>query len=218
MVTGFDILSHDRRLRLHWLTRIGAFIGDALLVFLTVTFILWYFETTDIMLIGLISSFAFYTSSSVSEAMLGGTVFKLVLGMRVRPLKSERVGARAFVRNINRLLWFVLPPLDFALGMATGGDPRQRLLDRAAGTTVTVESQRVWHEAHLKEIQISDQDDAASETEGTGDSEGEKTKTDDIQTTDKTINTSEDKCHECGGHLMMLADEKLQCSKCGLIQ
>jgi len=28
----------------------------------------------------------------------------------------------------------------------------------------------------------------------------------------------EDKCHDCSGKLILLADEKLQCEKCGLIQ
>ncbi|KYK27885.1 MAG: hypothetical protein AYK23_02020 [Candidatus Proteinoplasmatales archaeon SG8-5] len=217
MVTGFDILTHDKRLRRHWLNRAGAFIADAFLVFIPVTFIFWYLDFTDVMMIGLITSLTFYVSSSVTEALLGATVFKLVFGMRVRPLKSERVGARAFVRNLNRLLWFVLPPIDFAVGMATGGDPRQRLLDRAAGTTVTIESQRDWHEAHLKQVEIpaDEYSDGAPDGE-----EGRIGGTDayEVQTAGQATTTGGDRCDECGGHLMMLADEKLQCRKCGMIQ
>lgn len=224
MVTGFDILTHDKRLRRHWLNRAGAFIGDALLVFIPVTFIFWYLDITDVMLIGLITSFTFYVSSSVTEAILGATVFKLVFGMRVRSLKSEGVGARAFVRNLNRLLWFVLPPIDFTLGLATKGDPRQRLLDRAAGTTVTIESQRDWHEAHLKEVEIpAEKRTEVSGTDATvpvttGDGETEKDDGSNVQPEEQTQETGGDKCHVCGSHVIMLADEKLQCSKCGLIQ
>lgn len=229
MVTGFDILTHDRRLRRHWLRRSGAFIADALMVFIPVTLILWFLEITDIIVIGFITSLVFYFSSAIMEAALGATAGKLILGMRVRSLKSQKVSARAFLRNLNRLLWFVLPPLDFALGMATRGDPRQRIFDRAAGTTVTIESEREWHEAHLDNEPMPTEGEAE---EGTGSAQQEaRTKEGEpavVEAAEDGAGSGEeqppkmsgngDKCHECGGHLRMLADEKLQCTECGLIQ
>lgn len=221
MVTGFDILTHDRRLRRHWLKRAGAFVADAIMVFIPVTVILWLLDITEIFEIGLVTSLAFYGSSAVMEAAAGATAGKLILGMRVRSLRGERVGARAFLRNLSRLLWFVLPPIDFALGMATRGDPRQKLLDRAAGTTVVIESERKWHESFLAGAE------ASAHTRGSeGKAEEDKPDTA-VEDTDEggdvgeppgPTSASEDKCHQCGGHLILLADEKLQCGKCGLIQ
>ena len=39
-------------------------------------------------------------------------------------------------RNISKLFWYILLPLDLLLGFFTYGDPRQRFSDRVFGTTI----------------------------------------------------------------------------------
>lgn len=206
--------------------RSGAFICDAVMVFIPVTLILWYLEITDIVFIGLAVSLVFYLSSSTTEAVLGATAGKFIFGLRARSLRSDSVSARAFLRNVNRLLWFVLPPIDFALGMAMRGDPRQRLLDRAAGTTVVIESERKWHEAHLeKEFRMPPAEESSADdtiapdgVPTSGESASGEGAAKSARSNEPASSSKEEKCHKCGARLIMLADEKLQCEKCGLIQ
>src|SRR3972149_2767915 len=40
------------------------------------------------------------------------------------------------VRNLPKFFWYIFPLLDFLMGMAIEGDPRQRFSDRILGTVV----------------------------------------------------------------------------------
>jgi uncharacterized RDD family membrane protein YckC len=203
MVTGFDILTHDKRLRRHWLFRAAAFISDGIVIFLPLTVILWLIDITDILIIGIASFLVFYLYSALTEATVGATAGKYLLGLRVYTLRSDMKIGRIFLRNVSRLFWFVLPPLDFTLGLATRGDPRQKLMDRLASTTVLIESERKWHEAHLGEFVGSgaeDQPEAAEE----------------VQLPEESSKIEQ--CRTCGGKVIVLADQKYQCQACGLIQ
>jgi hypothetical protein len=203
MVTGFDILSHDKGLRRHWRYRICAFVIDALLTFLPLAAILWLLGIDDIVQVGVITCLAFYISSSIMEAGLGGTAGKLLLGFRLHAegLKTGRV----LVRNLNRLLWFVLPPLDFCLGLATKGDPRQRALDKLAGTKVVHRRDRGFRMPEglpAAPMGEAGPDEEVSESNGAPETEPATT----------------ERCRECGGPLIMLDDQKLQCERCGAMQ
>jgi len=203
MVTGFDLLSHDGRLRRHWQKRAAAFIIDAISIFIPLLIILWFAGVDDIIQIGILSSMLFYIISLTEEATMKGTVGKYAMGLRVKAIRPGIFSMKVVIRNVNRLLWFILPPLDFTLGMATKGDPRQRMLDRLAGTTVIVLAETDWHEGHMRKFEKQDkpsEEDTASEEEPT-----ERSAKDDL-------------CHECSGPLIQLADENYQCRKCGLIQ
>jgi hypothetical protein len=162
---------------------------------------------TDVIMIGLTSSLVFYLFSAFMEVALAATPGKYLFGLRVHPLISENQVGRIFLRNIDRLFWFVLPPIDFALGMTTVGDPRQRLLDRIANTTVVIESERKWHEAHLEEF-----------TEPLTKTEEEQTDTAEEGQAPAPSIINEEKCRACNGRTILLADQKLQCQECGLIQ
>jgi len=203
MVTGFDILTHDRRLRRYWLLRALAFITDALLVFIPATALLWLLDITDVIIIGSIASLSFYLYSAILETAARTTVGKRIFRMKVHQLKSGMWPARIFGSNLNRLLWFVLPPLDFALGITMRGDPRQTLLDVISSTVTLTESEGAWQ--HEKQ------------TENVEDQEPETAKA--LESLSVIVPKGQAaKCRSCGGKLLVLADEKLQCEKCGLIQ
>jgi len=191
MVTGFDILGHDKSLRSHWLYRITAFIADALMIFVPLPIILYISDIEDPFTIGLTLSVGFYIFTSVTETLTGASVGKKLLGLKVHPPEGESLGGRVCLRNLDRLFWFILPPINFALGMAMRGDPRQTALDRLAGTVVVHVGEKEKYERHIEALK-----------------EAEK----------KSASAKPDACQECGGELMLLPDQKLQCGKCGLIQ
>jgi uncharacterized RDD family membrane protein YckC/ribosomal protein S27AE len=194
MVTGFDIWSHDPALRRHWKGRFAAFLADAAITFIPTSVVLFLMGVEDPVLIGLACSVIFYLASSVPETLSGASVGKRLMGFRVHPVSGESLAGKACMRNIPRFFWFALPPIDFALGMATRGDPREKMFDRLAGTRVVHTGETERHENALKAI-AAEADD-------------EKEKNRDAAET----------CHECGGKLMRLPNEKLQCEKCGVIQ
>jgi len=67
----------------------------------------------------------------------GATIGKRVLGLQVQMVDGSKVTfGKAFIRNISKILWFVLL-IDWIIGIATPGpDRRQKYTDRMAGTTV----------------------------------------------------------------------------------
>ncbi len=199
MVSGFDIWGHDAGLRRHWKNRALAFIVDAIISFVPVSIVLYLLEITDILEVGIIVSTIFYLASSIPESLTGSTPGKHIFHLRVHGIDDGAIAGRVYIRNLSRLFWFVLPPLDFTLGMATRGDPRQRMLDRVAGTKVVHREEKEKHAFHMEAL--AKKDEATEE---------------DDEKPEPTI--SEDVCQECGGKLILLADEKLQCEKCGLIQ
>ena len=203
MVSGFDIWGHDANLRKHWKNRALAFIVDAIISFVPVSIVLYLLDITDILEVGIIVSTIFYLSSSIPESLTGSTPGKHIFHLRVHAINDGAIAGRVYIRNLSRLFWFILPPLDFTLGMATRGDPRQKMLDRVAGTKVVHRAEKKKHRRHMKELAKNEK--AAEEAEKSDDDAPESPITEDV-------------CHECGGKLILLADEKLQCEKCGLIQ
>jgi uncharacterized RDD family membrane protein YckC len=193
MVTGFDIWGHDSGLRRHWKSRFFGFLIDALFAFVPTSIILYLLNVTDFFTIGLVTSIVFYLSTTIVESLTGASLGKRLMGLKVRPVTGESIAGRTCIRNLGRLFWFALPPLDFAIGMAMRGDPRQTALDRAAGTKVVHREETEAYDNHIQSLS------KASEKESTS-------------------STQKDTCQECGSKLMLLPDSKLQCEKCGLIQ
>jgi len=136
MVSGFDIWGHDANLRRHWKNRALAFIVDVIISFVPVSIVLYLLDITDILEVGIIVSTIFYLASSIPESLTGSTPGKKIFQLQVHAIDGGAIAGRVYIRNLSRLFWFVLPPLDFTLGMATRGDPRQKMLDRVAGTKV----------------------------------------------------------------------------------
>ncbi|MDO9537204.1 MAG: RDD family protein [Thermoplasmata archaeon] len=195
MVTGFDIWGHDAGLRRHWKGRIIAFIIDAAIAFIPTSLALYMLDVTDIFTVGLVNTVIFYLSSSVVESFTGASLGKRLLGFRVYPVKGESIAGKACVRNITRAFWFILPPLDFAIGLAMRGDPRQKLLDRVAGTKVVHLEEKERHEAAIRSAPEPVKEFKEPESQ-----------------------TDQEVCEDCAGPIILLPGGKFQCEKCGLIQ
>lgn len=136
MTTGFDLLGDSRVLRVHWLRRIGAYLVDCFIVLIPTWAVLKLLGVTQDTVFGLVSGVVFLYYATFAEAATGRTAGKAVLGLRVRSLKGRLGPGQAFVRNIPKFFWYLFPPIDAIAGMASEGDPRQRLSDRILGSTV----------------------------------------------------------------------------------
>lgn len=154
MTSAFDIIGHSPALREHWLRRVVALVVDAVIVFV-VGFLLnarfgifaWPFLAW-LSLLGLL----WILYSTVLEAGLGGTIGKRLVHLRVQGIDAPMRLRKALVRNASKINP-VLLLLDWLLGFATSGDPRQRYFDRFARTTVIRVDPHAYVEEQFRAMQ-----------------------------------------------------------------
>ena len=136
MVSGFDLIGHNRTYQIHMAKRIAAFVIDLLFVFAPLWTFLYYNGERTAWVYGILGGVALYAYSVAGEAIFRTTCGKFILGLEVRPLRGVMTFGKAAVRNIPKLFWFIFPFLDSLAGMLVDGDPRQRWSDHVLGTTV----------------------------------------------------------------------------------
>ncbi|MBS7610167.1 RDD family protein [Candidatus Bathyarchaeota archaeon] len=151
MSTGFERIGRDPELQDHWIRRLIAFIIDNIII-----------SICALMVVGIISislllfslaagfpwsalnpfSFPFFMGIlgiiyfSFLEAYYGATFGKRIMNLKTKGLDGKKPSINsAFLRNVSKIYW-ILVLLDTILGLATSGDPHQKLSDRIAGTTV----------------------------------------------------------------------------------
>ncbi len=205
MVTGFDLLHNNRPLQKHWIKRFIAYLIDfvvsSMMVYLVFFFLalglldpsmIWYFPMTA----GMVQ--VFY--SAVLEYTHKKTLGKAIMGLEVEPLTYSFEASDALIRNFSKLHGiFVL--LDWVIGMASEGDPRQRYLDRLIDTTV----KGLEEPLHVREF-------IENHLLGPDDEENLEEPEDDEEEGDKR------RCRECGGKLVDIGEGKARCRDCGRIQ
>jgi len=207
MVTGFDLLHDNKPLQKHWIKRLIAYFIDfffssllVYLVFLGLAFavldpsMIWYFPMTA----GMVQVFYSTALEYTSQKTLG----KYIMNLEVEALTYSFEASDAIIRNFSKLHGiFVL--LDWVIGMASEGDPRQRYLDRLTDTTVKGHGEplhvREFIEDHLLGAEIKEKLDRSHEED-----EGEE--------------MEKRQCRECGGELMDIGEGKARCKNCGRIQ
>lgn len=140
MVTGFDYLSQDKQLQVHWLKRFVAILMDSLIIYVP----LWLMGTAlgyNIMFAGFFSGIALFVYSFVFESAVGGTVGKMVFHMKAVPMHGTMTPMQAVLRNISKVFVLFLA-LDWVIGMAVDTkDPRQKWMDQVAHTSVILYDQ-----------------------------------------------------------------------------
>lgn len=202
MVTGFDLIHDNGPLQKHWIRRIIAYILDLFISSLGVYIIfyflislnlrfaaLWYFPMTA----GMVQ--VFY--SAVLEYSSRKTVGKAIMKLEVEQLTQEFDLSKALIRNFSKIHGIILL-LDWLVGMASEGDPRQRYLDRVAETTVRAKGEPV----HVRDY-INDHLFRGETREEERDEEEKE---------------EENRCHECGGELISIGEDRYRCRNCGRIQ
>lgn len=136
MVSGFDLLGHNRTFQIHWAKRVLAFMLDLATVFAPVWSFLYLEGVRAAWVYGVLGGFVLFGYSTISEAITRATVGKFIVGLEVRSLRGPMSLSKAAVRNFPKLFWFAFPLLDTLAGLVVDGDPRQRWSDKILGTTV----------------------------------------------------------------------------------
>jgi len=142
--TAFEKIGTDRYLQDHWLRRLLAGIIDSIIIMI-VTGIIDIFITLPILLPGdpfffrsfdLLQGLLFFLYAAFLELTWGTTIGKQIMNLKVTTTDARMpTFDRTLIRDISkihRLLWLI----DTVVGMATTGDPHQKISDRFAGTTV----------------------------------------------------------------------------------
>ncbi len=220
MVTGFDILGHDRKLRKHWLYRVLAIMIDMLIVFFATGAVLMMMDKNTIIISGLVSSVVLFLYSGIMEAAMGATIGKKILGLKARYLGTGGSGSiMLFLRNIPKVLWYILLPIDAVIGLAGRGDPRQRLFDRITKTTVV----HAGESDHHHPVITNDDDGAIQEDGEVGQTAPSPIFDEPASTKNAPLEVAptkdlEEKCRSCGGELVSASGDKAKCLGCGQIQ
>lgn len=151
MPTGFERLGRDSQLQDHWIRRFVAFIIDSIIIgactliiagIIAIPFIAtilatgwpWYvFNPFSFpFFAGVFSVFYF----ALLETYYGSTIGKRLMNLGVIKLNGQKIGLdSALIRNGSKVYW-ILILVDTLIGLATPGDPQQKVTDRIAGTIV----------------------------------------------------------------------------------
>ncbi|UCH32020.1 MAG: RDD family protein [Candidatus Bathyarchaeota archaeon] len=151
MSTGFEKIGSDSQLQDHWIRRLIAFIIDAIIVFIG-TFIIGVIVFVPLIIVAaatglpgvLFNPWAFpflagllsLAYSALLESFYGWTFGKKIMNLRVQKISGQKISLDlALIRNASKIYW-ILVLVDVIVGLATPGDPHQKISDRMAGTTI----------------------------------------------------------------------------------
>jgi uncharacterized RDD family membrane protein YckC/ribosomal protein S27AE len=155
MPTTFDMIWRNAALQEHWIRRFFAFVIDFVIVLaigfligIPLGFVGWVLAWFSPLFIGAI--WFFY--SALLETFLGSTVGKKIFALHVVAIGQNLDFVHAIVRNATKI-YVPLVFIDFLVGIFMHGDPRQRLFDRIAGTTVTRVDQGAYMEEQFRMMQ-----------------------------------------------------------------
>jgi uncharacterized RDD family membrane protein YckC len=143
MPTGYDLLEHSHEFRMHIMRRVAAGLIDVLVIFLPVVLFIYLFdlEPKEI-LAGVFSGFIWFIYSTLIELRTGATLGKKVLGLIVTSTGEPMTLSKEIVRNVPKMFWYVLLPVDIFVGLAVNEDPRQRWTDNIVGAVVIKNEKR----------------------------------------------------------------------------
>jgi uncharacterized RDD family membrane protein YckC/ribosomal protein S27AE len=151
--TGLDIIGRNSALQEHWIRRVIAVIVDAIIVWLVAIVVAIPLALTlDIFRFPLLFGVLFVVYSAVLETGLGATLGKKLLSLQVVGVGAPLDLAKGFIRNLSKI-HILLLVIDWLVGLATQGDPRQRYLDRLSATTVTRTDQHAYVEEQFRQMQ-----------------------------------------------------------------
>jgi len=141
MVTGFDYLGRDKTLQEHWLRRFAAVVIDWLIILIPLSLIsrLIGWGLFGFFSLSLVSVF-FFLYCALFDFAIGGTVGKMLLGLKAVSVTGKLDVAQAIMRNITKIFAPLLL-IDWIIGMAIDTkDPRQKWTDSLVNTSVILTS------------------------------------------------------------------------------
>ncbi len=137
MVTGFDYLGRDKSLQEHWLRRFVAIVIDWMIIFIPLNILGWILGSSLFGLIWLsLDNVVFFVYCALFDVAIGGTVGKMLLGLKSVAVNGKMDVAQALMRNITKIFVPILL-IDWIIGMAIDTkDPRQKWTDSLVHTSV----------------------------------------------------------------------------------
>src|SRR5947208_10432105 len=102
MVSGFDLLGHNRTFQVHWLKRVVAFFLDLITVFAPLWSFLYLEGARAPWVYGVPGGIVRLASSTFSGAITRPTVGRFIVGLEVGSLRGRMSLSKAAVRNFPR--------------------------------------------------------------------------------------------------------------------
>ncbi len=231
LVSAINIIGNDNSLQEHWFKRFLAIvidnmifwvIGYALTIFMFQNWLGWTIPFTWTFFQPLLSGGIFFLYAFILEASSGGaTLGKKAMGLRVISTSGPMTAGKAALRNVSKVYGPFLM-LDWLVGFMTEGDPKQKWLDRAAGTTVVVTTSLTEQEKHTYQVQQANYAPPPQEKyqrhEQTYQYPPTPPPTSAPAQKEKEQPGGEQRCKSCGGRMVMTGKGRLQCIRCGKIQ
>ncbi len=135
MPTGFDYIGQDKALQEHWLKRFVAIVVDSVIVYVPVV-VLTSILGGHYVNAWLLSGVALFLYSSLFDSAAGGTIGKMMMGLKTVTMTGRMTPSRALMRNVSKIFTLILL-LDWVIGLAVETkDPRQKWTDQIAHTSV----------------------------------------------------------------------------------
>ncbi|TET91643.1 MAG: hypothetical protein E3J35_01625 [Methanomassiliicoccales archaeon] len=152
MVTGFDIIGHNKALQEHWIRRVIAIIIDGVIISvivwaLNLLFMAgpWWWASWGLLWWGI--AMLYFVGFELTMSASPG---KKIMTMEVVATEGVLSLQSSLIRNASKLAFLVV--LDWVVGMLTEGDPRQKYLDRVANTTVQRTDEAAYQEQQFKQM------------------------------------------------------------------
>jgi len=135
MVTGFDYLAQDKTLQEHWLRRVAAIVIDTIIIFAPIS-LLFHFAGMSWFFPWWWAGAVLFLYASLFDASIGGTVGKMLMGLKSVSITGQLTSSQALMRNVSKVFAPMLL-LDWIEGMAVDTkDPRQKWTDQLSRTSV----------------------------------------------------------------------------------
>ena len=149
---------------------------------------------------------------------------KRLFGLKVTSLQGEMTGSKALMRNLSKIhiLFFVF---DLLAGALMEGDPKQRYMDRVAGTTVvTVQPiPSAPYQSPTPPVAPSAPRPVQAMQGQAAPPPSEKPREEkpvyqyEMAQVPKEEPAKPQECADCGGRLMTTGDGRKQCIRCGKV-
>jgi uncharacterized RDD family membrane protein YckC/ribosomal protein S27AE len=161
MVTGLNIIGSNKALQDHLIKRFVAAFIDWIIV-TVISWILGLILFAGVFAVGGagalfwgVGALAFALIAilywAIQEGFMGATIGKKVMGLQVVGTTGPMDLPKAIIRNLTKISGLLLF-LDWIVGLATEGDPRQKFTDRFAGTTVVRTDQQAYMEEQFRQM------------------------------------------------------------------
>ena len=151
MSIGFEKIGKDTQLQNHWIKRLVAFIIDSIIAWIIVMIIAaifsipfmiaatavdWPWFVLNPLVSPLFTGILSVLYFTILESWYGWTFGKRIMNLETVKTDGQKPSLdAALIRNISKIYW-ILVLLDVIIGLATPGDPHQKVTDRVVGTTV----------------------------------------------------------------------------------